>query len=94
MLWYGHYPLAQQLATVVWATMRLAEALQLPPEVPIRALMVVHRVPVPWGGLTVAGVQVIPPNSLAEMLGREAVLPATQVALIAEQATARLRPAA
>jgi hypothetical protein len=31
MLWYAGFPLAQQLATVVWATMRLAEALQLPP---------------------------------------------------------------
>jgi hypothetical protein len=60
MLWYAGYPLAQQLATVVWATMRLTEALQLPPEVPVRALMVVHRAHVPFGGLTVAGVQVIP----------------------------------
>jgi hypothetical protein len=94
MLWYAGYPLAQQLATVVWATMRLADALQLPPEVPVRAVMVVHRAPVPFGELTVAGVQVIPPCSLAQVLGREAVLPATQVALIAGQATARLRPAA
>jgi Nuclease-related domain len=62
MLWYAGYPLAQQLATVVWAAMRLAEALQLPPEVPVQALMVVHRASVPWGGLTIAGVQVIPPK--------------------------------
>jgi hypothetical protein len=94
MLWYAGYPLAQQLATVVWATMRLAEALQLPPEVPVRALMVVHRAHVPFGGLAVAGVQVISPSSLAEALGREAVLPATQVALIAGQATVVLHPAA
>jgi hypothetical protein len=94
MLWYAGYPLAQQLATTVWATMRLADALQLPPEVPVRALMVVHRAPVPWGGLTVAGVQVIPPSALADALGQEAVLPAAQVALIAGQATAQLRPAA
>jgi hypothetical protein len=94
MLWYAGYPLAQQLATVVWATMRLAEALQLPPEVPVRALMVIHRAPVPFGGLTVAGVQVIPPSALVDALGREAVLPAAQVALIAGQAIARLRPAA
>jgi hypothetical protein len=94
MLWYAGYPLAQQLATVVWATMRLAEALQLPAEVPVRALMIIHRARVPWGGLTVAGVQVIPPSALVDALGREAVLPAAQVALIAGQATARLRPAA
>ena len=94
MLWYAGYPLAQKLATVVWATMRLTEALQLPPEVPVRALMVVHRARVPFGGLTVAGVQVIPPSSLPAVLGREAILPTTQVALIAGQATARLRPAA
>jgi hypothetical protein len=94
MLWYGRYPLAQQLATVVWATMRLAETLQLPPEVPVTPLLVIHRAHVPWGGLTVAGVQVIPPSILADTLGREAVLPAPQVALIAGQATARLRPAA
>jgi hypothetical protein len=94
MLWYAGYPLAQQLATVVWASMRLADALQLPPEVPIRALMVVHRAAVPFGEFTVAGVQVIPPSSLAQVLGREAVLPAAQVAVIAGQATARLRPAA
>jgi Nuclease-related domain len=94
MLWYAGYPLAQQLATIVWATMRLAEALQLPPEVPVQALMVVHRAPIPFGELTVAGVQVIPPSALADALGREAVLPATQVALIAGQASARLRPAA
>jgi Nuclease-related domain len=93
MLWYAGYPLAQKLATVVWATMRLAGALQLPPEVPVRALMVVHRARVPFGGLTVAGVQVIPPSSLPAVLGREAILPTTQVALIAGQATARLRPA-
>jgi hypothetical protein len=93
MLWYAGYPLAQQLATVVWATMRLAEALQLPPEVPVRALMVVHRARVPFGELTLAGVQVIPPSSLPAVLGREAILPAMQVALIAGQATARLRPA-
>jgi hypothetical protein len=92
MLWYAGYPLAQQLATVVWATMRLAEALQLPPEVPVRALMVVHRASVPWGGLIVAGVQVIPPSALVGVLGREAVLPASQVALIAGQAN-QLRPA-
>jgi Nuclease-related domain len=93
MLWYAGYPLAQQLATVVWATMRLADVLQLPPEVPVRALMVVHRAPVPWGGLTVAGVQVIPPSALADALSREAVLLATQVALITGQAN-RLGPGA
>jgi hypothetical protein len=94
MLWYAGYPLAQQLATELWATLRVAEALQVPPEVPVRALMVVHRAPVPWGGLTVAGVQVIPPSTLADTLGREAILPAAQVAVIAGQATARLHPAA
>jgi hypothetical protein len=86
-------PLAQQLATAVWATLRVAEALQLPPEVPVVPLLVIHRAPVPWGGLTVAGVQVIPPSALGEVLGREAVLPAAQVELIAGQATARLHPA-
>jgi hypothetical protein len=94
MLWYAGYPLAQQLATALWVAMRLVEALQLPPEVPVRALMVIHRAAVPWGGLTVAGVQVIPPSALVDALGREAVLPAAQVALIAGQAAARLRPAA
>jgi hypothetical protein len=93
MLWYGRYPLAQQLATAVWATLRVAEALQLPPEVPVVPLLVIHRAPVPWGGLTVAGVQVIPPSALADTLSREAILPATQVELIAGQATARLDPA-
>jgi Nuclease-related domain len=94
MLWYGRYPLAQQLATAVWATLRVAEALQLPPEVPVVPLLVIHRAPVPWGGLTVAGVQVIPPSGLGDALGREAVLPITQVALIAGQATAVLHRAA
>jgi hypothetical protein len=94
MLWYGRYPLAQQLATAVWATLRVAEALQLPPEVPVVPLLVIHHTPVPWGGLTVAGVQVIPPHALADTLSREAILPAAQVALIAGQATARLHPAA
>jgi Nuclease-related domain len=94
MLWYGRYPLAQQLATAVWAALRVAEALQLPPEVPVVPLLVIYRARVPWGGLTVAGVQVIPPTALADTLGREAILPTTQVALIAGQATARLRPAA
>jgi hypothetical protein len=93
MLWYGRYPLAQQLATAVWASLRVAEALQVPPEVPVAPLLVIHRAPVPWGGLTVAGVQVIPPSALGEVLGREAVLPAAQVELIAGQATARLQPA-
>jgi hypothetical protein len=93
MLWYGGYPLAQQLATAVWASVRVAEALQLPPEVPVVPLLVIHRAPVPWGGLTVAGVQVIPPSALGEVLGREAVLPAAQVELLAGQATARLHPA-
>jgi Nuclease-related domain len=90
MLWYGGYPLAQQLATAVWATLRVAEALQLPPEVPVVPLLVIHRAPVPWGGLTVAGAQVIPPSGLADTLGREAILPAAQVAVIAGQATAKL----
>jgi hypothetical protein len=94
MLWYGRYPLAQQLATAVWASLRVADALQLPPEVPVVPLLVVHRAPIPWGGLTVAGVQVIPPTALADTLGREAILPAAQVELIAGQATARLHPAA
>ena len=93
MLWYAGYPLAQQLATAVWATLRVVEALQLSPEVPVVPLLVIHRAPVPWGGLTVAGVQVIPPNALGEVLGREAVLPAAQVGLLAGQATARLHPA-
>jgi hypothetical protein len=93
MLWYGGYPLAQQLATAVWASVRVAEALQLPPEVPVIPLLVIHRAPVPWGGLTVAGVQVIPPSALANTLGREAILLAAQVELIAGQATARLHPA-
>jgi hypothetical protein len=93
MLWYGRYPLAQQLATAVWATLRVAEALQLPPEVPVVPLLVIHRAPVPWGGLTVAGVQVIPPSALADTLGRQAIVPTAQVELIAGQATARLRPA-
>jgi hypothetical protein len=93
MLWYGGYPLAQQLATAVWASVRVAEALQLPPEVPVVPLLVIHRAPVPWGGLTVAGVQVIPPRALTDTLGREAILPAAQVELIAGQATARLHPA-
>jgi hypothetical protein len=94
MLWYGRYPLAQQLATAVWATLRVAEALQLPPEVPVVPLLVIHRAPVPWGGLTVAGVQVIPPSALADTLSREAILRAAQVELIAGQAAARLHPAA
>jgi hypothetical protein len=94
MLWYGGYPLAQQLATAVWASVRVVEALQLPPEVPVVPLLVIHRAPVPWGGLTVAGVQVIPSRALAETLSREAVLPAAQVELIAGQAIARLHPAA
>jgi hypothetical protein len=93
MLWYGRYPLAQQLATAVWASMRVAEALQVPPEVPVVPLLVIHRAPIPWGGLTVAGVQVIPPSALGEVLGREAVLPAAQVELIAGQAAARLHSA-
>jgi hypothetical protein len=41
----------------------------------------------------VAGVQVIPPRALADTLGRQAILPAAQVELIAGQATARLHPA-
>jgi Nuclease-related domain len=94
MLWYGRYPLAQQLATAVWTSLRVAEALQLPPEEPIVPLLVIHRAAVPWGGLTVAGVQVIPPSALADTLGRDAILPAAQVAVIAGQATARLHPAA
>jgi hypothetical protein len=93
MLWYGRYPLAQQLATAVWATLRVAEALQLPPEVPVVPLLVIHRAPVPWGGLSVAGVQVIPPTALADTLGRQAILPAAQVELIAGQASAQLHPA-
>jgi hypothetical protein len=93
MLWHGRYPLAQQLATAVWATLRVADALQLPPEVPVVPLLVIHRAPVPWGGLTVAGVQVIPPSALADTLGRQAILPAAQVELIAGHAIARLRPA-
>jgi hypothetical protein len=94
MLWYGGYPLAQQLATAVWASVRVTEALQLPPEVPVVPLLVIHRAPVPWGRLTVAGVQVIPPRALADTLGREAILPAAEVELIAGQAIARLHPAA
>jgi Nuclease-related domain len=93
MLWYGRYPLAQQLATAVWASLRVAEALQLPPEVPVVPLLVIHRAPVPWGGLTVAGVQVIPPRALADTLARDAILPAAQVELIAGQAITRLHPA-
>jgi hypothetical protein len=93
MLWYGRYPLAQQLAAAVWASLRVAEALQLPPEVPVVPLLVVHRASVPWGGLTVAGVQVIPPAALADALGRDAIVPAAQVAVIAGQAIARLHPA-
>jgi Nuclease-related domain len=93
MLWYGRYPLAQQLATAVWATLRVAEALQVPPEVPVVPLLVIHRAAVPWGGLTVAGVQVIPPTALADTLGRDAIVPAAQVAVIAGQATVRLHPA-
>ena len=79
--------------TAVWASLRVAEALQLPPEVPVVPLLVIHRAPIPWGGLTVAGVQVIPPSALGEVLGREAVLPAAQVELIAGQVTAQLHPA-
>jgi hypothetical protein len=94
MLWYAGYPLAQQLATDVWATLRVTEALQLPPEVPVRPLMVIHHAPIPWGGLTVAGVEVIPPSTLTDALSRDAVLPAAQVEVIAGQATARLHPAA
>jgi hypothetical protein len=94
MLWYGGYPMAQQLATAVWATLQVAEALQLPPEVPVVPLLVIHRAPVPWGGLTMAGVKVIPPSALADTLGREAILPAAQVELLAGQATAQLHPAA
>jgi hypothetical protein len=62
--------------------------------VPVVPLLVIHRAPVPWGGLTVAGVQVIPPSALADTLGREAIVPAAQLAVIAGQATARLCPAA
>jgi hypothetical protein len=93
MLWYGRYPLAQQLATAVWASLRVAEALQLPLEVPIVPLLVIHHAPIPWGGLTVAGVQVIPPTALPDTLGREATVPAAQVAVIAGQALTRLQPA-
>jgi hypothetical protein len=50
MLWYAGYPLAQQLATAVWASVRVAEALQLPPEVPVIPLLVIHRAPFPGAG--------------------------------------------
>jgi hypothetical protein len=93
MLWHGRWPLAQQIATVVWEAMQLTEALELEPEVPVTPLLIVHRASVPWGGLLAAGVEVIPPGVLVHTIGREPVLPAAQVSRLARLAAARLRPA-
>jgi nuclease-like protein len=93
MLWHGHYPLAQALATLWWEARLVGDTLGTDPQVPITPLLVIHHATIPWGGLVVADIPVVAPGAITEILGLEPVLPAEEVDSVTRQALARLRPA-
>jgi hypothetical protein len=94
MVWHGRQALAQTLATVWWEAGQVAQALQTGPEVPVTPVLVIHRARVAWGGLWCAGVAIVPPKVLLEVLRADPVLPAEVVGRLATDATTQLRPAA
>jgi hypothetical protein len=60
----------------------------------VTPVLVIHRARVAWGGLWCAGVAIVPPNVLLEVLRADPVLPAEVVGRLADDATTQLRPAA
>jgi hypothetical protein len=94
MVWHGRHALAQTLATVWWEAGQVAQALQTDPQVPVTPVLVIHRATVSWGGLWCAGVAIVPPNVLLEVLRADPVLPSELVSRLADDATTQLRPAA
>jgi hypothetical protein len=94
MVWHGRQALAQTLATVWWEAGQVAQALQTSPQVPVTPVLVIHRASVAWGGLWCAGVAIVPPNVLLEVLRADPVLPAELVSRLATDAASQLRPAA
>lgn len=63
-LWYGRYPQADMLRTVLWEASRAAESLGHP----VQAVIAVHHAPVRGGVLVAQGVTIIQANTVRDYL--------------------------
>jgi hypothetical protein len=93
-LWHGRYPLAPTLEAVSFEADRAALVL-IDPDVVVVPVVAVHGAQVPWGKVVTQGVPVVAARRLPSMLrSLPAVLGPERVAVLADQARVRFRPAA
>jgi hypothetical protein len=94
LLWHGRHLLTMALGVVRWEADQADEVLGIV-DVDVAAVVAVHGSSVPWGQVQADGITVIPASRVAELLQTlPPVLGPERVALLADRARVRFRPAA
>ena len=93
-LWHGRHLLTTSLRAARWEADQADEVLGVA-DIDVAAVVAVHGASVPWGGVTVDGVTVLPAGRVPDLLrAQPAVLGPEQVAWLADRVRVRFRPAA
>jgi hypothetical protein len=93
-LWHGRHLLVTTVRAARWEADQADEVLGVA-EVHVAAVVAVHGASVPWGGVTVDGVTVLPAGRVPDLLrALPVVLGPQRVAWLADRARLRFRPAA
>jgi hypothetical protein len=93
-LWYSRHLLTMTLRAARWEADQADEVLGVA-EVDVAAVVAVHGAAVPWGGVTVEGVTMLPAGRVADALrARPVVLGPERVAWLADRARVRFHAAA
>jgi hypothetical protein len=92
LVWHDHYPMARTIQKVRWEADQVSRALG--DVIPATPLLCVHRAKVAWDGLIADGVAIVPARRLRSALGADHLLSPAEVASLAAQVQANLRPAA
>ena len=94
MVWHGRHLLVSALRTTLWEADQADEVLGIA-DLQVAAIVAVHGASVPWGALGAEGVTVVPARRLPDLLqGLRPVFGPERVALLADRARLRFRPAA
>jgi len=94
LLWHGRHLLTMAVRAVRWEADQADEVLGVA-DVDVASVVAVHGAAVPWAGVTVNGVTVVPANRLLDLLrARPPILTAQQAAWLTDRARVRFRPAA
>jgi hypothetical protein len=91
LVWHDHSPMTGIIQTVRWEADQVSQALAV--GVPVTPLLCVHGAAVAWDGLISGGVAAAPARRLRSALGADHLLAPADVATLAAQVQANLRPA-